>query len=418
MFAEMCTIAVRNIKRRKVRSLLTILGIAIGIASILLFVSIGEGIKNFVIGSFGDVGNELVITPGFDKATGEQKKLTLEHVREIERINGVTGAAPRLQGFFFIKYRGRVEPSAVIGVDPAREKKLGVDVREGRFLKSSDRYSVVLGFRRQNISGVEEKSANYANRNVKKENIIQIGLRRQIVIKSMEDEKEYRFKVVGILEEGALAGDVFSGGDNAVVVPRETLRRIMNSKEGVSQIVVKIENPAESERISREIEEITGGNVISLKKIVRSIGSFFKAVQVLFFAIGSIALIVAGFGIMNTMLMSVLERTREIGVLKSIGAKRKHVVEIFLVEAGVLGFIGGAAGTIAGVAAAKMGNLIVSVALMRTFQVSSEIPQLMSTPPWLVIFSIVFSVIMSIVFGLYPALKASSLNPVEALRHL
>ncbi len=420
MLVEISRIAVRNIKRRRLRSLLTILGIAVGIASIVLFVSIGEGLKNFVLASLGEVGNELVVAPGFDRATGEQKALSMEHVRKIEKIRGVTGAAPRLQSFLFMEYRGRAEPCVVLGVDPEREKKLGVKLSEGRFLKNSDRYSAVLGFRRQNISEFREKgSLNYANRDTEGRNI-QIKLRRHIILKSMEEE--YKFKVVGILEEGALAGDFLSGGDNAVIVPRETLRKIVDTEEEISQIIVRIENPQDADKIAEEIEKITGGNVISMKKIIKSIGSFFKAVQLLFFAIGSIALIVAGFGIMNTMLMSVLERTREIGVLKSIGARRRHILEIFLVEAGIMGFAGGVIGTAAGVIVAKLGNLLISMALVKTFhlagEASSQIPALISTPLWLIFFSMAFSVIMSMVFGLYPAWRASSLNPVEALRQL
>ncbi len=420
MLVEISRIAVRNIKRRRLRSLLTILGIAVGIASIVLFVSIGEGLKNFVLASLGEVGNELVVAPGFDRATGEQKALSMEHVRKIEKIRGVTGAAPRLQSFLFMEYRGRAEPCVVLGVDPEREKKLGVKLSGGRFLKNSDRYSAVLGFRRQNISEFREKgSLNYANRDTEGRNI-QIKLRRHIILKSMEEE--YKFKVVGILEEGALAGDFLSGGDNAVIVPRETLRKIVDTEEEISQIIVRIENPQDADKIAEEIEKITGGNVISMKKIIKSIGSFFKAVQLLFFAIGSIALIVAGFGIMNTMLMSVLERTREIGVLKSIGARRRHILEIFLVEAGIMGFAGGVIGTAAGVIVAKLGNLLISMALVKTFhlagEASSQIPALISTPLWLIFFSIAFSVIMSMVFGLYPAWRASSLNPVEALRQL
>ncbi|NOZ59220.1 MAG: hypothetical protein GXO66_06565, partial [Euryarchaeota archaeon] len=307
MLAEVLKIAVRNLRRRKLRSLLTISGIAVGIASVVLFISIGEGLKNLVLLSFGDVGNELVVTPGFDKATGERKTLSMEDLREIEKIEGVAGAAPRLQGFLLLEYRGRVEPAMVLGVDPGREKKLGVEVAEGRFLKSGDRYSAVLGFRRQNISGARENPGSP----------LRIKLRRHIILRHPGGEEGYRFRVVGVLGEGALTGGVFSGGDSAVLVPRKTLKKLLDQGEEVSLIVVKIDDPGRVDEIAQEIEKATGGNVVSLRKVVKSIGRFFRSLQLFLFAIGSVALLVAGFGIMNTMLMSVLERTREIGVLKS-----------------------------------------------------------------------------------------------------
>jgi putative ABC transport system permease protein len=408
MLAEILKIAVRNIQRRKLRSLLTISGIAVGIASIVLFISIGEGLKNLVLLSFGEVGNELVVTPGFDKTTGERKTLSMEDLREIEKIEGVAGAAPRLHGFLFLEYRGRVEPVMVLGVDPGREKKLGIELMDGRPLKSSDRYSAVLGFKRQNISGL----GGYPGTPQR------IKLRRHIILRHSGEEEGYRFRVVGVLREGALAGGAFSGGDRAVLVPRKTLKKLLNLQEEISQIVVKIENPEQTDEIAEKIEKTTGGNVMSLRKVVKSISRFFRIVQLFFFAIGCVALLVAGFGIMNTMLMSVLERTREIGVLKSTGAKRRHILGIFLAEAGIMGLAGGLLGTAVGLLLAKLGNLLMGSLLLRTLHLDETIKvfSLISTPPWLILLAISFSVVVSVIFGLYPAWRASTLHPVEAFR--
>jgi len=404
MLAEMAKIAVRNIKRRKLRSFLTILGISVGITSILLFVSLGEGLKNLVISSFGDVGNELLVTPGLDRETGEPVKLTEDTLKKIEKIEGVSQAVPRLQGFFYMSYRGKTEPCIVIGVDADIERKIGVETISGRFLRGSDKFSAVIGYKRQNFSDSE----------------VTIKPGRYIILKSPEDEDEYKFRVVGVLGEGAMAGEIFAGGDNAVVVPIETLKRMMKNRDEISQIVVIVESAGDIDRISEEIEKVADVNVISMKKVVRSIGSFFKAVQVFLFAIGSIALIVAGFGIMNTMLMSLLERTREIGVLKAIGARRKDVLMIFLIEAGFLGLTGGVLGTLTGLVVAKAGGYAVSLALTKALHMENAtgMVAIISTPLWLIPALIVFSVLSSVIFGLYPAYRASSLNPVEAPRHI
>ncbi|GBE55392.1 MAG TPA: FtsX-like permease family protein [Euryarchaeota archaeon] len=160
---------------------------------------------------------------------------------------------------------------------------------------------------------------------------------------------------------------------------------------------------------------------MSLKSILGAIGSFFKVVEVVFLAIGSIALIVAGFGIMNTMLMSVLERTREIGVLKSIGARRIHIIQIFLAESALIGLFGGILGIIFGIIGSAGMNIIAKFALASLTKMPAEkvaeLPAITQIPLWLILFALCFSVIISIAFGLYPAIKASKLSPVEALRY-
>ncbi len=403
MLREITKLALRNIRRRSLRSALTIMGIAVGVASIVLFVSIGEGLKSFVIGSLGDVGTELIVTPGINSKNANSG-LKYSYVREIERIPGVKGASPRVHDVMLMEYRGRSEPVIVIGVDAEREKKLGVSVGTGRFLKSSDRYAAVLGYVRQNVTSPDAAST------------INIKLRQRILLE--KDDERYSFRVVGVLDEGGMAGGVFSGVDGGIVIPITTFRKISDEDE-ISQIVVVLDDPKDIDRVSEEIKDITGGNIISMKKVVESIGSFFRIVQVFFFIVGSVALVVAGLGIMNTMLMSVLERTREIGILKSLGAKKKHIAGIFLAEAGVMGMVGGVAGTAAGAAVGKIGSAMVTLIISRSMNLkSSTLPHFIVIPEWLVAFSIVFSVLMSMIFGLYPAWKAASLEPAEALRHI
>jgi ABC-type antimicrobial peptide transport system permease subunit len=438
MMREILLLASRNIRRRKTRSLLTILGIGIGIASVVLFVSIGEGMKVVVIASFGDIGNDLIVMPKFDPNSGKPGKLTLDDLKEIERIEGVLGAAPRLSRYATIKYKGYTDASMVVGVDPSRERKIGVKIWMGRFLRDSDKHAVVLGFKRRNITaspGVNEKKTYQERKHSTSKGkdylgpqrdgkIIQLDVRRPITLSfdSGGGSNEKRFKVVGILSEGGLAGDVFSQPDKAVIMSIDTLRKISGAKEEFTQIMVRVEDPGMAEDVSRRIQERTDTNVMSLKRILESVGSFFKIVEVVFIFIGSIALLVAGFGIMNTMLMSVLERTREIGVLKSIGATRAHVIRIFLLESGLIGFIGGVSGLLVGIAGSKIINLITGLILKNYFRLPAEnlsaLSPLTVIPLWLVFFSIGFAVFISMIFGLYPAVRASNLSPVEALRYL
>jgi putative ABC transport system permease protein len=232
-----------------------------------------------------------------------------------------------------------------------------------------------------------------------------------------------KFKVVGILDEGGISGNVFSNPDSAVIMPISTLREMTGAeKDEISQIVVRLDDPSMAEEVTRKIQEKADVTVLSLKEVLNSVASFFKVVELIFVAIGSIALLVAGFGIMNTMLMSVLERTREIGVLKSIGATRSYIIKIFLAESALIGFFGGVLGVLAGTIISKGMNYAAGFALKTYLKMPAEnlanMPDLTVVPLWLVVFAVVFAVFISMLFGLYPALRASRLSPVEALRYL
>ncbi len=257
-----------------------------------------------------------------------------------------------------------------------------------------------------------------------REDTIQIDVRRALTLRFETGgaSTAKRFDVVGIMEEGGMPGGIFSQLDSAVVMPIETLREMTGAEnEEVSQIVVRLEDPALAEEVSEEIQERAEVNVMSLKGILQSIASFFKVVEVLFFSIGSIALLVAGFGIMNTMLMAVLERTREIGVLKSIGATRAYIVRIFLMESALIGFFGGLLGALVGTLGSKSIDVVARFALRRFLHMPAEnlaaMPSLTVVTPGLILFTITFAIFISMLFGLYPAVRASKLSPVEALRY-
>jgi len=433
---EIVLLAYRNIKRRKVRTLLTLLGIAVGITSVVLFISIGEGLKGLVVSSFGDVGNDIMVTSQQGMQRGEP--LTREDIERIERMEGVSAVLPREKGFALLQYRNREAFVGVIGVNPSRERKFGVDMASGRFLRSSDRYIAVLGAKRTNMKAEKAQKRNRTYQERKREGRSQLpgfSRREEIVIDtrrpiyleftgSEKDERPRRFRISGVLREGSMPGNMFSSPDNAVIVPLQTLKEVMQKeKDEHSQLIVKVENPSKVAEISRKIKAETEDiSVMSMKNIVDSVGSFFNVVEVLFLVIGSIALLVAGFGIMNTMLMSVLERTREIGVVKSVGGRRKHVAQLFLTESALIGFLGGILGVILGVVISKALNVAAKFVLTEMVKMPAEelaeIPAIAQVPAWLVLFSLCFSVVVSVIFGLYPAIKASKLSPVEALRYL
>lgn len=429
---EIVLLAYRNIKRQEVRTFLTVMGVAVGIASVILFISIGVGIKGVVMHSFGNVGNDLMVTPKYTP-NSNIKYLSSDDINKIKTIEGVEAVLPRETGFALLEYSGRKEFVSVIGVEPSMEKRYGVKMAKGRFLRDSDHYVAVLGAKETSIKNTvtqhqnetyqeqkEERSFTYSKIPARSEGVT-IDILRPITLKFPTGTAR-RFRISGVLKEGGMSGTIFANPDDAVIIPLKTMNAIMGkNKNEFSILIVKIKSQSDVDEISREIKNNLDVNVMSLKSILGAIGSFFKVVEVVFLAIGSIALIVAGFGIMNTMLMSVLERTREIGVLKSIGAKRSHIIQIFLAESALIGLFGGILGVIFGIIGSISMNIIAKFALVSLAKMPAEkvaeLPAITQIPLWLILFALCFSVIISVAFGLYPAIKASKLSPVEALRY-
>ncbi|HIE12349.1 MAG TPA: ABC transporter permease [Desulfotomaculum sp.] len=231
-----------------------------------------------------------------------------------------------------------------------------------------------------------------------------------------ESTKTVRVRVVGVMAE--------TGGQNDLnlVIPLKTARDLHHWREGVTRAQaqsrgyesakVKVKGPEMVEEVQQEIERL-GFSSFSMKQMLQAVGTLSKIVQVILGGIGGIALLVASFGIMNTMIMSIYERTREIGILKVIGSSVGDIKRIFLFEAGAIGFAGGVLGLLVGWTGTQLINFAASAFIVRA---GGNPVTVAYVPLWLALFAVGFTTLVGLVAGLYPAVRAARLEPLTAIR--
>jgi len=390
----MLDIALKDVFRQKVRSALTILGIAIGIGLILALGSIGEGLNQQMAQSFGNVAAVIDVRDTSDNSVGISQDAIdeLSGWPEIESVVPV-GTYRITRGFRGGEFGGRMMfggggPSASLtftGINPDDQDYLigeDINTNEGRKLDSSDDGStvVLLGY----------SSAQNQNLNVGDE--IEYQKRTNTTTES------FFFEVVGILEE---TGD--NNIDNAAYVPLKTMQEIEDD-DRITSLKVKITDVNIVENVTQEINnEVEDVKASSFITMVRQIESTLQTVQLAVYGIGAVSLIVGTLGIMNTMIMSVMERRREIGIMKAIGATTTMILTQVLQESAFLSLIGGVVGLVLG---------YISTGLISQY---TSFNPIMTTE--LIAIGLGFSIVLGMGAGLYPAWSASQLDPIEVLRY-
>lgn len=400
MLKESLRISFDSFRHRKISSALTILGIIIGIAAIISLVSIGEGLKLSVLDQLESFGSDkLIISPssgtssGFGVSTLLGENLVESDVRRIENINGVKTAAGILFKSLPIKFGKEVSSSYVIGIRVEDADKIFFEMQtyeldQGRYFRDGE-------------SGVIDIGSGIAKDMFDKE--VEMGDSLYI--------KDKKFKVIGILKSMGNGQD-----DASIYMSMDDLRDLTGSGDSITMIFAKVSDSSGIEDIADDIEkklnkEYGEGtySAISSQQIMDSVGSIISVISFVLGGIASISLVVAGVGISNSMFTSVLERTKEIGIMKAVGATNYNILEIFLVESALLGFFGGIIGCVLGIVLSQLISIVAVGALPVEFKtvVSLEMIGL----------SLLFAVAVGIVSGLIPARKASMLQPVEALRY-
>ena len=380
------------------------IGIIIGIAAVVSLIGIGEGLRAAIISQFDVLATDVLTVQGGGVQAGPPgsgviNPLTEENVEEIERLKGVDMAIGRIIESTKIQFNDRLD-FTYTGSMPDGEKRKEIEriaqleIKKGRMLKDGDKDVVVLG-----------------NNFIKADRFGKpVQLRDKVLIQGKE------FKVVGFLEK---KGNFII--DNAVVMNEDIMRDLFDKEDEHDLIVVKVESGFEISqakekvedylRDSRNVEE--GEEDFSVQtpaSVIENVNNTLLGVQIFIYIIASISLLVGGIGIMNTMYTSVVERTKEIGIMKSIGAKNGTIFTLFFVESGLLGSVGGIVGAIMGYIGATLLAYIGSIALGSDL-ISAHIS-------WqLFIGAIFFSFVVGSFFGTMPAYKASKLHPVDALRY-
>ncbi len=413
-FGESFRVAWDGLSSNKLRSILTMLGIIIGIFAVIVLISIGRGLGVFVNEQFSSIGSNLLfvfpVTPGSDITSGPIStrgsqgisNADLAALQDPFRTPDVLAFAPILNGFRPVTYAGREITTELQGVTPEFESVRNYPVTLGSFITAADVQSearvAVLG-----QTAVEELFEAYEN---------PIG--QTIRIEGIP------FRVVGILEEKG--GSSFGDADNTVLVPLSTAQRRLfqrRSREGeylvdsiVAQAVAEDRMDAAAIQITEVLRETHGiqfrdeddFQVVTQDDILSAAAQITNAVTLFLGIIAAISLLVGGIGIMNIMLVSVTERTREIGLRKAVGAKRRDILLQFLIESTLLAVVGGLFGTALGIAGAYVAERLVNDL---TTVVSLDI----------ILLATLVSAAIGVFFGIYPAYRAAGLNPIEALRY-
>ena len=397
-FSEIFILSLRSIKRNKTRSALTMLGIIIGVASVILLVSLGQGLQKYITGQFEQLGTNLIIVMPGKVGLGEGfghgppnfagSKLTLKHVSDLARLGGaIEDAAAGNEIPAAIKYKGKSKYTTVAGITANYGKIRNIEVAKGRGINVSDveldRKVALLG------KGIAETLFGQSE-----------ALGKEVTI-----GKE-KLKIVGVLKQLGSGGIGFDM-DNFVAIPITVGQSISGSKN-LMAITIKVKSKEEissainatKKYLSSQLEE-DDYSVLDQANLLSTITQILGVLTAALGGIAAISLVVGGVGIMNIMLVTVTERTKEIGLRKAVGAKPKDILIQFVIEAVVLSLLGGIIGIIIGAG----GSFIMS----KVFPASVSF--------WSVSLAFGVSALVGIVFGVAPALKASRLNPIDALRY-
>lgn len=351
-----------------------------------------------------------------------QTLITDDTITQLTAIPGVKSVVPRdyIQGAAILKHNRMETYTGVIGVGAPDLSFLGVDLKGGEYTLKPG--TAVIGaqvpstfYNPQWRPGQETPTPpELLGQTIKLD-----------LLKYDQDGNEIRksvpLKIVGVLNE-------FKGeSDYSVYMPMSDIttynqwilgRRINRARDGYQQLVVNVENVDQVLEISDQITQL-GYQAYTPQSYVQGINSFFLILQVIFGGVGAIALLVAAIGIANTMAMAILERTREIGLMKAIGATNRDVLTIFLGEASGIGFLGGLGGVILGWTAGQVINVLaLSYLAGQSAQQGGPPPSTaVYTPLWLPIFALIFATLIGLISGLYPALRAATMVPITALKY-
>ena len=402
MYKESFLMAWASLIANKMRSILTMLGIIIGVAAVIALVSIGNGVKQDIQNSISSLGSNLLMvmpgaprTPGVRPSAGSMKSLKVSDYEAIAKLDGVKAASPMTNGSYVVIYQNKNWTTSVSGVSYNYLDVNNWSMKSGRFLseknvQNRERVAVVGKTVVKNLFGDEDP----------------VGAEIRV--------KNIPFRIIGVLNSkgsGAMGNDQ----DDMVVIPYTTAMERVEGVDYLRMIYVVGKDENGIDRLQSDIENLLrvrhgikdtnldDFNIQNMNSIMETMEETTGTLTLFLGAVAAISLVVGGIGIMNIMLVSVTERTREIGVRKALGATYSVIVTQFLIEAVVISLMGGVIGIILGIGSSKLIGM------------ASGMSTVISIPT--IVMSFAFSMAIGLIFGIYPARKAAKLNPIDALHY-
>jgi putative ABC transport system permease protein len=467
---DLTELAVRNLREALLRNSLTTLGITVGVASLVAMLSLGAGLQHLANQRLSQSGlfNAVIVSPrnnfsGFDRAAarnqppvGTPRPLDESSRAEIQKLPDVVEVYPNIRFPTEIHFNGNPYPTMVAGVPMSDSTDGAFDGMTGRFFSSGSADEAILQseFARQLLAGSSPNAALAAPAgSAQSKAQMKSLLRKEITLRYAERQPlaqsteapssnggkgdtpagfslvphQMTLRIVGIVESEPASG-LAGPGQGRLLIPEQVaetlsaaqggdLRALLSgavgSQKTYQSLTVRVANPSDVERVEGAIKDM-GFSAFSLVDATRNLRVVFAVFDLLLGIFGSLALIVASLGIINTLVMAILERRREIGVLKALGAADRDIRRLFFAEAGVMGLLGGICGVAFGWLIGRALNLGTNIYLARLSLPSTTISLV---PWWMVGSAIVFAVVVSLAAGIYPASRAAKLNPIEALRY-
>ncbi len=429
---DLFRLVLSNLRRMKARVAMTAIGVVIGTAAVIILISLAAGLQRSAARDLGSIGELTEITVFSSSAmrmfggTGpatEEAVLNDRALAGFRELPGVAAVTPKesLSGGGIFRLNRLEGHAQVVGIDSSQVERLEFELESGT--DRLGRWQALVGSR------VAEGFYNPRTGRSMEEHPNLQGQTLQLVLSRMgEDgkpvERIARLRVAGVLEE--------SGGENDYTIYlalKDVLelngwfagQRPNPDRDGYSQVLVKVADPEQALGVEQEITR-RGFIAWSARSMLQQMNVFFLVIQGVFGGIGAIALIVAAFGIANTMLMAIYERTREIGLMKAVGATNRDVMSVFLAEAGSIGLLGGIGGVLLGVGLGALVDLVAATylaaqAVQSGANAADASFSIIHTPLWLPIFALLFSTLVGVISGVYPAVRAASLSPVAALKY-
>ena len=437
-------LAFRNLREAVLRNSLTTLGVAVGVASLVAMLSLGVGLQQLASSRLAKSGlfDSIFVTPKTNlrgpgsgpPATrtpdAKSRLLDADARAEISRMPNVIEVYPPIRFFTEVRYEGKPYATMVAGMPESSKASGAFDGMQGHFFSSPNADEAILQAEFAKELNPQTSSL------IGKDLILRYAERQSLGAPGGDAAssggfsvvpKEKHFLIIGVVETEPASG--FGGfGSGRLLIPlpiaetlraaqvndlRDILRGSSSDKPTYSSLTVRVKSPSLVEATEAKLKGL-GFSAFSLLDASKSLRIFFSVFDLLLGIFGSLALAVATLGIINTLVMAILERRREIGVLKALGAADSDVKQLFFVEAGVMGLFGGVFGVLLGWLIGRTLTLGTNIYLHRQSLPGVDIS---SVPWWLVLLSILFAVGVSLAAGLYPASRAARLDPVQALRY-